>query len=239
MTAPSRTPRAPRAGTAALRLLLSGLLTGLLFELSGCSARPAMSPAGTSGSLGTPATSLSSPTSPISAGVVGRVTGPAGLCPPAPTPQTEHVAIDYSDFLRWGGRMYTNAAGFSSGQVRPLPTATAADLGTDVFTVNCTLARWNEITDARPAPADGDAAFLAAGTPVAAMRGWPTQCRLVARTAAGLVVYLANSPHSRTLAADPCQAPVDSVTSDETGHRAPQLSDPPRPSTWPETPMRQ
>ena len=134
----------------------------------------------------------------------GRGHGPAGWCPPAPTPNTEQVKVDYADFLRWGGRTYTSAASFGPSRLAAIPTATTADLGPDVFTVKCSLARWNDLTDAMPVAADGDAAFLASGTTVAAMKGWPTECRLVARTATGLVVYLADGPSGLALAPQPC-----------------------------------
>jgi hypothetical protein len=86
------------------------------------------------------------------------------------------VKVDYADFLRWGGHTYTSAASFGPSRLAAIPTATTADLGPDVFTVKCSLARWNDLTDAMPVAADGDAAFLASGTTVAAMKGWPTEC---------------------------------------------------------------
>lgn len=210
MTASSRMPRASRTA----RTGFVGLLVGLLIALSGCSPRPVTGLAAASGSAGTSAPSQTSQTSQTaqtaqtgpnaSMAAAGRVTGPAGLCPPAPTPQTEHVKVDYVDFLRWDGRTYTRAASFGAARLSTIPTAATTDLGPDVFRVTCALAHWNDITDAMPVPADGDAAFLVSGTPVAAVKGWPIECRLVARTASGLVVYLADGPNRQALAPDPC-----------------------------------
>ena len=74
---------------------------------------------------------------------------------PAPSDQgVRHaVAIDYVDFLQWGGRNYTAATSFGVARLGTVPVATRADLGPTVFTVTCRLGQWNELTHAEPSVA--------------------------------------------------------------------------------------
>ena len=152
------------------------------------------------------------------------MSGPAGWCPPAspePAPSDQGVrhavAIDYVDFLQWGGRNYTAATSFGVARLGTVPAATRADLGPTVFTVRCRLGQWNEITHAEPSVTDGDAAFLPSETPVRAMRGWPIECRLVAETTDGLAVYLADSTDRGTHQPDPCATAPSTLTPAPTG----------------------
>ena len=98
-------------------------------------------------------------------------------------------AIDYVDFLQFGGRMY-----IASGQ--PIK---AAAIGRVITHVRCSLAA--EENDRRGAPpiVDRTAASLPAGTAVYQVRGYPPGCRLAAYTTGQLRLYLAQTTvHQRT-----------------------------------------
>ncbi len=181
-----------------LRAVGLATVASLAVGLGGCGAIPQP------GAATAPAS-----TTPIPTPAVSRTAGPAGECPvmPAPGPQGEHAAIDYVDFVRWQGREFTNAGVYAAWG---LPTVTATDLGPVAFTVRCAFSTLNELTQRQPteAPGDRDAAFLAPGTPVYAVRGWPTSCRLAARAALdrpGYTLYVAVTAYPEPLAPMPCE----------------------------------
>jgi hypothetical protein len=82
--------------------------------------------------------------------------------------------IDYVDFVQFDGRQYL--ATFA----HPEHVATR-QLGSRIGTVQCRL----DGSGAPPTykPQSGDAAFLAPGTPLFAVQGWPVRCRIAARPA--------------------------------------------------------
>src|SRR5262249_14829632 len=78
------------------------------------------------------------------------------------------IAIDYVDFLRFGGRMYI---------ATPRSVKTAG-LGRVIAHVRCSLAAEENQRRAEPALTDLTASFLAAGSAVYRLRGYPPGCRL-------------------------------------------------------------
>jgi hypothetical protein len=114
-------------------------------------------------------------------------------CPPVGHTES-HAAIDYVDFLQAFGEQYV--AGLAA---RPLRVR-RAQLGGVVLRSRCSLSKLNDRTQQVPGPSrDGDTAFLAPGTPIYAVKGWSTRCRLAAPSAAAgrLVAYLAVQPNAR------------------------------------------
>lgn len=101
-----------------------------------------------------------------------------------------HFLIDYVDFVRAGGLMYTVV----SDPGRPI---TDADLGPEQFRVRTMLANSGKGPDYHPV--DGDAAFISAGTPVYAVRGYTTTFRLAAQHDGRLWLYeVDDNPRART-----------------------------------------
>jgi len=124
-------------------------------------------------------------------------------------PNATFAAVDYVDIVVWGGVTYVGRGAVSWTSAAPTRVRDA-DVGPMVFTVRCAFSTLNDLTHLQPPPlGDGDAAFLAAGTPVNELRGWPRSCRLVARDRAGeLVVYRALDPAVTTTATLlPCAGP--------------------------------
>lgn len=147
---------------------------GVAVLLTGCGGSPhraAVQPAGVSARSTTVATP-----SPTASG---------SDCPPVKH-TSGYVTIDYLDFIRYRGRDYVSGL---DPQSRPIPTT---QTGGVVLHVRCSLSQLNDRTGKEPAERrDGDAAFLPAGTPVYAVRGWSTNCRLAARRDNRLYLYLA------------------------------------------------
>jgi len=92
-------------------------------------------------------------------------------------------AIDYVDFLQFGGRTY-----LASGQ----PIKGAAP-GRVITHVRCSLAAEENERRGAPPIVDRTAAFLAAGAAVYQVRGYPPGCRLAAYSAGQLRLYLAQT----------------------------------------------
>lgn len=96
------------------------------------------------------------------------------------------AAIDYVDFVQAFGRQYI------AGLAKNAPTATRADLGRVVLRSKCSFSALNDRTQKSPGePHDGDTGFLRPGTPIYALHGWSTDCRLAARQDGHVKVYLA------------------------------------------------
>jgi hypothetical protein len=97
--------------------------------------------------------------------------------------------VDYVDFIKANGVMYL--ASDYAGDERLGRALTDADLGAEQFRVK------QRLTDgSRPGgylPVDGDAAFVAAGEPVYAVKGYATTFRLAARRDGRIVTYEADS----------------------------------------------
>ena len=139
------------------------------------------------------------------AGCAGSASTPTAASPTGTTPTTAppvedcpsvhgqgYAAVDYVDFIQAFGRQYV--AGLGSRPIKARPQ----DLGRVVLRSRCSLSALNDRTHKAPGSArDGDTAFLKPGTPIYALRGWSTHCRLAARSAGELRVYLAMKPDSR------------------------------------------
>lgn len=94
--------------------------------------------------------------------------------------------IDYLDFVQINGTQYVNAVRFS-------PVVVPADrVGRQLGTVRCRLAD----SDAGPdyQPQDGDAAFLAVGTPVYALTDRPVTEAVTAYTDGRYALYVVVPP---------------------------------------------
>lgn len=129
----------------------------------------------------------------------GTTTAAAGGPPRKDCPPTRGGApgvvasIDYIDFIQAFGRQY-DAGYVGSHPIR----VRRSHLGAIVLRSTCSLSALNDRTGATPgAPRDGNTAFLPVGTPIYAIHGWPTDCRLAARSAGRLTAYLAQRKHTR------------------------------------------
>ncbi|WP_270889971.1 hypothetical protein [Pedococcus sp. 5OH_020] len=128
------------------------------------------------GTGGDPA-AAQTPTAPVPAS--------ASACASEPQSGNSLVMVDWVDFVQLHGVQYI--AGMD-GQVPPVSAAT---LGPVVGHVQCQLSLLK--FQQTPGPAvDGDAGFLAAGTPVRAIAGFEPTCRLAARIDGQYRVYLAH-----------------------------------------------
>jgi hypothetical protein len=103
--------------------------------------------------------------------------------------------IDYVDFVRWDGIEYLTRVPAVGREL------TEADLGPLVFQVKQTLAQTRQ-HDPTYEPGDGDAAFVAVGEPVYAVRGYATWFRVAAHHSGRLVLYEANHNASAKLGRD-------------------------------------
>ncbi len=106
-------------------------------------------------------------------------TATASTCPPTGK-DAATLQIDYIDFVRFGGREYIG----EWTPARALPTVL---IGQRVGTVSCTISQIKPAVDYRSK--DGDAAFLPAGTPLYAVRGYPASARLAAPRDGEYVLY--------------------------------------------------
>lgn len=106
--------------------------------------------------------------------------------------------LDYVDFVQANGRNYI-------ADLNRVPLITRAEVGARVMWVRCSFSKLNEATgQVPPKPRDGDAAFLAPGTALYAIRGWSPACRLAASHDGRLHVYLAHQPGGRVATPERC-----------------------------------
>ena len=98
-------------------------------------------------------------------------------------PHGEAIAIDYVDFLRFGGHMYIASA-------EPIK---ASALGRVITHVRCSLVAEEDQRHAAPPLIDGTASFLPAGSAIYQVRGYLPNCRLAAYLHGHLNVYLAQT----------------------------------------------
>jgi len=103
--------------------------------------------------------------------------------------------VEYIDFIQHGEIQYV--ASFSGTLGRGL---TEADLGAEQFRVKNALARGGSGGGGRPR--DGDSAFVAAGEPVYAVRGYRSTFRVAAHRDGRLVLYEADSNPAAKAGAD-------------------------------------
>lgn len=97
-----------------------------------------------------------------------------------------HITVDYIDFIQHGDIQYVAPFGGTLGH-----DLTDADLGAEQFRVRNALARGGN--GGGGTPRDGDAAFVSAGEPVYAVRGYRPTFRVAARHDGRLVLYEADS----------------------------------------------
>lgn len=119
-------------------------------------------------------------------------------CPPVDTTPGGAMIIDYVDFVVHGGVIYQ--VEMNGGKpVKP------SQVGAEVFRVTCSFSDLNDRTHAElPPPTEHSSAFIDAGAPVHAVRGWSPQCRLTAKRDGTWRAYLANDPTSKVLRFKPC-----------------------------------
>lgn len=142
-----------------------------------------------------------------SATPTGTAARPASAARPCPSPTPaghpgSTSIVDYVDFVQFDGRQYL--AMFASP-----PTLAARQLGARIGTVRCRL----EDSGASPTykAQSEDAAFLAPGTPLFALQGWPVRCRIAAKpaTATRAQVFVAVQPGGTTARPVQCSDGAD------------------------------
>jgi hypothetical protein len=128
----------------------------------------------------------------VAVGACSAPPGPPGRsasCPIGP-----HSLIDRVDFVKLGTRTYV--ASFASVGRK----VNAADLGPPYATVHCTLLDMD--LGARNTPQDGDAAFLAPGTPMSRVNGYSSTFRLASQGGAGLTLHEVDTDSAANIGAD-------------------------------------
>jgi hypothetical protein len=107
-----------------------------------------------------------------------------GRCPQGRLlPANVGEAIDYIDFFKLGGRSYEAVR----IPVRP------SQLGPVIGHIRCSLTASEDPHHGAPPVINGTAAFLPAGAPVYALRGYPPSCRLAAYLDGRLQIYAART----------------------------------------------
>ena len=109
----------------------------------------------------------------------------ATACAQGPSTGCSNVQIDWVDFIQVGSTRYV--AG-----LEPQQTAQESDLGQVVAHVKFKVA--DNVCDPNYRPKDGDAAFLAPGTPIYQIADHPTTAMLAAHRDGRIVVYEAKAP---------------------------------------------
>ncbi len=109
-------------------------------------------------------------------------------------PHGEGIAIDYVDFLRFGRHMYIASA-------EPIKTS---QLGRVITHVRCSLAAEEDQRHAEPPLINRTASFLAAGSAIYQVHGYPPSCRLAAYLHGQLQLYLAQTTVHHHTAPVPC-----------------------------------
>lgn len=98
-------------------------------------------------------------------------------------PPGRSIAVDYVDFLQFGGRMY----------IASYPPIKGVALGRVITHVRCSLVAEEDQRRGAAPVIDRTAAFLAAGAAVYEVRGYLASCRLAAYLHGRLQVYLAQT----------------------------------------------
>jgi hypothetical protein len=120
-------------------------------------------------------------------------------CPPIPT-NTPSATADYVDFIEAHNTQYLAPLGESL-------TVPSTALGAEELRIRCSFSALNAATQREtPKAENGDAGFLAPGTPVYAITGWPALCRLAAQHGDDRrwYVYLALEKNAQTATPKPC-----------------------------------
>jgi hypothetical protein len=109
-------------------------------------------------------------------------------------PPGRSIAVDYVDFLQFGGRMY----------IASYPPIKGAVPGRVITHVRCSLAAEEDQQRGAAPVIDRTAAFLAAGAAVYEVRGYSPSCRLAAYLHGRLQVYLAQTTVHHHIEPLPC-----------------------------------
>jgi hypothetical protein len=125
-------------------------------------------------------------------------------CPSLHRQQPGHaVSEDFGDVVVADGTDFV-------AESPPRTTITTAHLGPAQFTVRCSYSALNTATRQQtPELRDHDSAFIPAGQPVYALKGWPPSCRLVAQHDDEWHVYLALDPVAAPGTPKPCATSTD------------------------------
>ena len=125
-------------------------------------------------------------------GSLGAGAQPAtgSACLTTPTTGDSTVMVEWVDFVQLHGIRYV------ADPVGKGPEVGSDRVGRVVGRVTCELSSLEFHSPPGPS-VDGDAAFLHVGTPVHALRGYPTACRVVARVAGESLVYVAHQHRCR------------------------------------------
>lgn len=122
---------------------------------------------------------------------------PGSACLTTPLTGDSRVMVDWVDFVQLNGTQYIAGLG---GEV---PAVSSDQLGSALGRVQCQLSVLRFQAEPGP-PADGDAAFIAIGTEVHAIRGYEPSCRVAARIDGVNRVYLAHAEVNGVSKAVPC-----------------------------------
>lgn len=123
---------------------------------------------------------------------------PGAGCPPTkPYPDGKIVDVDWAPFIHLGGKQFVS---------QPEVDFVRGDLGEQVSTVTCKIADLLESGREEPVGdfLDGNAAYLAAGTPLYAVAGFDPACRVAAVHDGVIDVYLAQHEVNGRSAPAPC-----------------------------------
>ena len=154
--------------------------------------------------MGLTLTACGSPAVPVSGetGAGSTVTSGAqpavSACADMSTTGSATVMVDWLDFVRLDGVEYL--AG-----VDGVPPISSAQKGPVVGRVRCRLSELKFTREPGPA-VDGDAAFLAIGTELHAVRGYSTSCRITATVDGVNKVYVAHEDVGGSSKPVPCPA---------------------------------
>ena len=112
---------------------------------------------------------------------------PESGCPPTePYQDGKVVMVDYVSFIDLGGQQFV-------GHLDGGPALSRADLGEQIATVTCRIADLTESGTEHVVGGylDGNAAYLNAGTPIYALHGYATTCRVAVIENGDVTAYLA------------------------------------------------
>lgn len=132
---------------------------------------------------------------------VAPVAGPSTTvvpgCPAVTIVPGRSVITDYTDFLVHEGVEYQADL--------QAPADAEPRRGSEVFRVTCTFQTLSELTRSElPLETEHSAGFVAAGSPVFEVAGWPSRCRLAASHDGRWFVYLATVRGATSSTTDPC-----------------------------------
>ena len=182
--------REPITDVLRLRVMRVPLALSFVALAAACTAsHPVVAPIADATKAPSPAASVSGSDQPTM--------GPG--CPATHVPPGGgSAAVHYVDFLQANGRNYIAGLGPARKEAEP-------KLGREVLRVRCAYAPVNDATgQVFGTPRDGDSAYLTTGTPVFAVSGWPTTCRLAAKLEHHVHIYLAYRPKTQVATPEPC-----------------------------------